>query len=104
MLIDPKDSIKFIVSNVSDVVGVPDGHVDKAGLCAIELEAEDFVSADAAQFDAGFAFDDSEAFGFAGVEVVAASDAGDGGAEADLAAAVEFYCFDEAASVVGVEF
>jgi hypothetical protein len=82
---------------------VPDGHVNEAGLVAIEFEGHDFVSADAAEFDIGFAFDHSEAFGFAGVEMVAAGDAWHGGAEAYLPSAVEFDGFDEAASVVGVE-
>lgn len=35
--------------------------------------------------------------------MIAAGDAGNGGAEADLSAAVEFEGFHEAASVVGVE-
>ena len=104
MFIDPEDGIEFFVSNIGDVVCVPDGHVDEWGLCAVKFESHHFVSSYAAQLDGGFAFDYSEAFGFAGVEVVAAGDAGDGGAEAYLASAVEFNGFDEASSVVGVEF
>ena len=104
MFINPKDGVKFFVSYIGDVVGVPDGHVNEAGLCAIEFEGHYFIGADAAEFDLGFAFDHGEAFGFAGVEVVATGDAGDGGTETNLASAVEFDGFDEAASVVGVEF
>ena len=29
VFIDPKDGIKLFISNVGDVVGVPDGHVDE---------------------------------------------------------------------------
>ena len=104
MFINPEYGIKFFITYVSDIVSVPDGHVNEAGLCAIEFEGHQFVSPDAAQFDSGFPFNHGEAFGFARVEVVAAGDAGHGGAEADLSAAVEFNGFDEAASVVGVEF
>lgn len=104
MFVDPEYGVKFFITYVSDIVSVPDGHVNEAGLCAIEFEGHYLVSPDAAEFDLGFAFDDGEAFGFAGVEVVAAGDAGDGGAEAYLSSAVEFDGFDEAASVVGVEF
>lgn len=104
MFVDPEDGIKFFVSNIGDVVGVPDGHVHKAGLCAVEFEGHYFVGANAAQLNGGFAFDHCEAFGFAGVVVVAAGDAGDGGAETDLSAAVEFDGFDETAPVVSVEF
>ena len=104
MLIYPEDSIKFFIAYVGDVVGVPYGHIDEGWLWAIEVEGEDFVGADTSQFDAGFPFDHSEAFGFAGVEVVAAGDAGEGGGEAYLSTAVEFDGFNEAAAVVGVEF
>ena len=103
MLIDPKDSIKFFVSNVGDVMGVLDGHVHEAGLCDIVLESHHLVCTDAAEFYLGFTLDHCEAFGFAGVEVVTAGDAGTGGAEADLSSTVEFDGFDETASVVGVE-
>ena len=104
MFVDPEDGIEFFVTGVGDVVGVPDGHVHKAGLCAIEFEGHYLVSADAAQLNGGFPFDHGEAFGFAGMEVVAAGDAGHSGAEAYLSAAVELDGFDEAATVVGVEF
>ena len=104
MFIDPEDGIELFVTGIGDVVGVPGGHVDKRRLWAIQLEGHDFVGADSSQFDAGFAFDHCEAFGFAGVEVVAAGNAGHGGAEAYLSATVELDGFDEAAAVVGVEF
>ena len=104
MFVDPEDRVKLFVSNIGDVVGMPDGHVNEAGLATIEFEGHDFVGANAANFDGGFAFDHRETFGFAGVEVVAACDAGNCSAEAYLTPAVEFYGFDEAAPVVGVEF
>lgn len=104
MLIDPEDGVKLFASNIGDVVGVPDGHINKAGLATIEFEGHDFVGANAAKFDGGFAFDHCKTLGFPGMEMVTAGDAGDGGAEADLASAVEFYGFYETAPVVGVEF
>lgn len=104
MFINPEDGIEFFVSNIGDVVGVPDGHVNEAGLCAIEFEGHNFVGADAAQLNCGFAFDHCEAFGFAGVEMVSTGDARDCCRKTDLSAAVEFDGLDETASVIGVEF
>ena len=77
VLINPEDGIKFFVSNIGNVVGVPDGHVNKARSCAIKFKGHYFICSDAAQFNYGSTFDHSEAFGFAGVEMVAADDAGD---------------------------
>jgi hypothetical protein len=102
MFINPKDSVELYVTNIGDVVGVPDRHVNETGLFAIEFECHDFVGTDAAQFNSGLTFDHRETFGFAGVEVVAAGCAWHCGAEAYLSTTVKFDGFDEAASVVGV--
>ena len=104
MFVNPKDCIELFLIHIGDVVGVPDGHVHKAGLCAIEFKGHYLVSADAAQFNGGFPFNHGEAFGFAGVEVVAAGDAGHCCRKTDLSATVEFDGLDEAPTVVGIEF
>lgn len=104
MFVDPEDGVELFVSNIGNIVGVPDGHINEAGLAAIEFEGHDFVGANAAKFNYGLAFDHCETLGFAGVEMVAACDAGNCGAEAYLSPAVEFYSFDESAPVVCVEF
>ncbi len=83
-------------------MGVPDGHVHKGGFVAGEVEIEDFGGADAAELDAGLAADNGEALDFAGVEVVAAGDAGFGGGEGDLAACFRPDGFDKGSAVVGV--
>ena len=38
MFIYPKDRIKFFLSDVRDVVGVPNGHVDKRWLRTVQFE------------------------------------------------------------------
>lgn len=104
MFINPEYGIKFFITYVSDIVSVPDGHVNEAGLCAIEFEGHHLVSADAAELNGGFPFNHGEAFGFARVEVVAAGDAGDCCRKTDLSAAVQFDSLDEAPTAVGIEF
>lgn len=103
MFVYPKDGIKFFVSNIGDVMCMPNGHVNERGVVAIQVESEDLIGSDAAQLNACFAFDHCEAFGFAGVEMVASGDAGFCGTEAHLSSAVELHNFHKGAAVIGVE-
>ena len=84
-------------------MGVPNGHVNETRVVAIEFEGQDFFGTNPTEFNSGLAFDNCKTFCFAGMEVVAAGDARHCGTEAYLSSAVEFYGFDEAAPVIGVE-
>lgn len=101
--VDPEEGEEVVGAGVGDVVGEPYGHVDESGLAAVEVEGEDLFGADASQFDAGLSFNHGEPFGFAGVVVVSAGDAGHGGGKGYLSAAVQLHGLHEGTALVGVQ-
>ena len=104
MLVDPENGIDFFSSNVGDIMGVPNGHVNEWRIFAIQIKGQRLGCAYPTQFYPGFAFDHCKALGLTCMEMVATGDARDGGWKAYLSPAVEFYGFDEAASMVGIKF
>ena len=82
-------------SDVGDVVGVPDRHIHKRGLCAVQRKREDVISSDFTDIDARFPFDHSKTFRFAGMVMVSSGDPGFGSGERNLSTTVEFHGFNK---------
>ena len=102
-LVDPKNSIEIVRTDVRDVVRIPDRHIDKRGFLSVEFERQLFIRSDLAEFDCCLPLDDRETFDFACMVVIAARDSGSGRREGDLAAElVKFHGLHKCAAIIGV--
>ncbi len=104
MFIYPENGVKLFISNISDVVSVPDRHIYEGWVFSIQFKIEYFIRSYFAELDSGFSFDNCESLSFAGMVVVSSGNSRYSGWEWNLTTAVEFYRFNEASSVVGIKF
>ena len=83
---------------------VPYGHIHIGRFTAVDVEIQYLIGTDPAELYPGFAFDNRKTFGLAGMEMIAAGNAGMGGGERYLSAGFQFHGFHEAAPVIGLQF
>ena len=95
MLVNPEDRIKFFGTGIGDVMRMPDGHVDKGGVCSVKVEGIYRVGPNTTKFYLSLPFDHCKPFCLSRMEMVAACDPGDGGGEGDLTAGIQLNYFQQ---------
>ena len=98
----PENSIKIFISDISNVVCEPNGHIHKRGPPSIKIEGKNFIGADATHIDTSPSFNYRKSFGLANVKVVAPGDSGYSCRKRYLPPAIYLNSFHEASSFIGI--